>query len=81
MWLNTKNIATCCPSRKLDHHRVGPYKIVKVACPGAYKLEHLNKIQIHLVQHVLYLDPIRKDLFPGQRMPSPPPVQVYSEDE
>ncbi len=81
VWLNTKNIVTRRPSRKLDHRRIGPYKIVKVVSPWAYKLELPDEVQIHPVQHVSYLDPVNEEPFPGQRTPPPPPVQVDGEDE
>jgi hypothetical protein len=38
VWLNTTNIVTGHPNRKLDHRRIAPYKIVKVVSPWAYKL-------------------------------------------
>ncbi len=81
MWLNRKNIVTRRPSRKLDHHPIVPYKIVKVVSPWAYKLELPAEIEIHPVQHVSYLNPVDEDLFPGQRAPPPPPVQVNGEEE
>jgi hypothetical protein len=34
VWLNTKNIVTRCPSRKLKHRRIRPFKIIKVVSPG-----------------------------------------------
>ncbi len=81
VWLNTKNIVTHRPSYKLDHRRIGPYKIVKVVSPWAYKPELPDEVQIHSVQHVSYLDPVDKEPFPGQQAPLSPPVQVDREDE
>jgi hypothetical protein len=80
-WLNTENIVTRRPSRKLDHRQIGPYKIVKVVSPWAYKLEMSDKVQIHPVQHVSYIHPVDKNPLPGQRTPPPLPVHVDGEDE
>ena len=33
VWLNAKNIKTRRPSRKLDHRRLGPFKIVREISP------------------------------------------------
>ncbi len=60
---------------------LGPYKIIKVVSPWAYKLELPDEVQIHPVQHISYLDPVDEDPFPRQRTPPPPPVQVDGEDE
>ncbi len=81
VWLNTKNFVTRHLSRKLDHRRIGPYKIVKVVSPWAYQLELPVEVEIHPVRHVSYLNPVDDDLFPGQHTPPPRPVQVDGEDE
>ena len=39
VWFNAQNIPTQRPSRKLDHRRLGPYEIIKVVLPYAYKLQ------------------------------------------
>jgi hypothetical protein len=81
VWLNAQNIATQRPSRKLDHRRIGPYEIIKVVSPYAYKLQFPASIKYHPVQHVSLLDPFDDDPLPGQHNPPPPPVIVDDNEE
>ena len=39
VWLNAQNYTTDCPMKKLDHHWIGPFKILKVISPAALKLQ------------------------------------------
>ncbi|QRW00944.1 hypothetical protein RhiJN_28962 [Ceratobasidium sp. AG-Ba] len=39
VWLDAKNIETQRPSKKLDHQRLGPFKIAEQISPAAYRLE------------------------------------------
>ena len=39
VWFNAQNVTTKRPSHKLDHRRLGPYEILKVVSPYAYKLQ------------------------------------------
>ena len=47
VWFNAQNVTTQRPSRKLDHRRLGPYEIIKVVSPYAYKLQFLAAVQYH----------------------------------
>ena len=81
VWFNAQNVTMQCPSRKLDHCRLGPYEIIKVVSPYAYKLQFPATVQYHLIQHVSLLDPFDDDLLPGQHNPAPPPVIVDDAEE
>lgn len=81
VWLNAKNIVTRRPARKLDHRRLGPFRILKVISPWAYKLQLPASIRIHPVQHISLLDPVAQDPFPGQVIAPPPPVEVDGDEE
>ena len=81
VWFNAQNIITQRPSRKLDHRRLGPYEIIKVVSPYAYKLQFPTAVQYHPVQHVSLLDPFDDDLLPEQHNPAPPPVVVDGTEE
>ena len=81
MWFNTQNVTTQRPSHKLDHCRLGPYEILKVVSPYAYKLQFPAAVQYHPVQHVSLLDPFDDDPLPGQQNVPPPPVIVDDAEE
>src|SRR5215213_1687078 len=38
VWLDTRNITTRQPSRKLDHRRLGPFEVVDKISPYTYRL-------------------------------------------
>jgi hypothetical protein len=38
VWLNTVNIRTKCPTKKLDYKRIGPFKIIQKIGTHAYRL-------------------------------------------
>ena len=48
VWLNSKNIKTARPSEKLDHRRLGPFRILEKVSSHAFrlKLPHLSGITI-----------------------------------
>jgi hypothetical protein len=52
-----------------------------VISPWAYKLELLNDIQIHPVQHVSYLDSADDDALAGQQISPHPTGLVDGKDE
>jgi len=81
VWFNVKNLSTQRPSRKLDHRRIGPYKITKVVSPYAYEIDFPATLKHHRVQHVSLLDPADNDPLPVQHNPPPPPVIVDGEEE
>ena len=56
VWFNAQNVTTQRPSRKLDHGHIGPYEIIKVISPYAYKLQFPASVKHYLVQHVSVLD-------------------------
>jgi hypothetical protein len=81
VWLKAQNIRTERSSRKLDHRRLGPFKIKKVISPHACELELPATMRVHPVFSVSLLDPAADDPLPGQRNPPPPPIIVDEEEE
>lgn len=81
VWLLPRNITTSRPSRKLDHRRLGPFKIMQKIGSSAYRLELPRAMKIHNVFHVSLLEPYKPDTIPGRRQPPPPPTEVDNEQE
>jgi hypothetical protein len=57
VYLLRKNIATKRLSDKLDHKKLGPFKIAKIKSLVNYRLKLLKTIKIHLVFYVSLLKP------------------------
>ena len=82
VWLNTKNIKTTRPSKKLDHKRMGPFRIVKKVSDSAFRLELPRSMRfLHPVFHASLLTPHRTNTIPNRSQPPPPPVELDGEDE
>ena len=54
-WLSTKNLPLCAGTRKLAALFAGPFKIIKVISPVAFKLALPSEWRIHDVFHVSQL--------------------------
>ncbi|GAA5883779.1 hypothetical protein JCM16303_002367 [Sporobolomyces ruberrimus] len=73
VWLLRRNIPTLRPSDKLDHRRLGPFKIVENVGKLAYRLKLPPHFSIHPVFHVSLLERyVPPSSIPG-RPPLPPP--------
>ena len=85
VWLDTRDLNTGRPSKKLDVKRTGPFKIIKIMGPLNYKLELPPSWRIHPVFHVSKLRPtiVDKTLHPDEIDDSlrPPPVLIDDEEE
>jgi Chromo (CHRromatin Organisation MOdifier) domain len=57
VYLLRKNIKTKRLSTKLDHTKLGPYKIQKILGPLTYELELPQSMRIHPVFHISLLEP------------------------
>jgi hypothetical protein len=72
--LDLRNIKTRRPTKKFDHKRQGPFKIVKVISRSAYKLELPKRWRIHDSFHASLLEPYRKPSLAGRDDPTPEQV-------
>ncbi|SAL96256.1 hypothetical protein [Absidia glauca] len=84
VYLSTKNHKTQRPCTKLDHKRIGPFKIIAKVGSHAYKLELPPSIRIHPVFHVNLLTPATNKALqdvPGRIVEPPPPVEINGEEE
>jgi len=75
--VNTKNIKTKRPSKKLDYKLTGKFEIEKLCGTNAYglKLPPLSS-KIHPVFHVSLWEPYPQNSILGRRSPTPLPVHL-----
>ena len=84
VWFLSKNTRSARPSRKLDHKRKGPFKIIEdqnLKTPYAYRVDFPAYIKVHPVRHISELEPEANDPYPGQIVLPPPPVEIDGEEE
>jgi hypothetical protein len=81
VWLDSRNIRTLRPQKKLDWKNLGPFPIKKVISPYAYELDLPASMKNHPVFNVSLLRPAANDPAPGQRQDPPPPVEVEGLEE
>ena len=66
VWLDAKDLQTERPSKKLDDKRFGPFEVLKVVGPNAYKLKLPARMKIHPVFNTVKLRPYQEDQIPGR---------------
>src|SRR5258705_9136647 len=81
VWLDARNITTQRSSRKLDHKRLGQFPIAEFIPLNSYRLELPDTMKNHPTYHVLLLERVAEDPFPGQLIPPPPLVMVDDKEE
>lgn len=72
VYLSLKNLALSRPSRKLDHIRAGPWKIIKIKSPIVVKLDLPAQLKIDNNFHVGLLRPAYTGFKSQQQFQSPP---------
>ncbi len=81
VWLNRRNIKTRRPSRKLDQHLLGPYRILQqITDRPVYKLDIPPRYRIHDTFHASLLEPHHPG-HPGQQQGTPPRIEIDGEEE
>src|SRR5436190_17176129 len=80
VWLNTKNIRTRRPAKKLDDRNAGPFVISQVISSHAYRLKLPKTMRIHNVFHADLLSPFKEDTF-GRIQSRPPPIITEEGEE
>jgi hypothetical protein len=81
VFLDRCYIKTTRPSTKLDHKKLGPFKISEIINPVAFRLALPSTMHIHNVFHVSLLEPQTQDIISAFTQPPPPPVIVDGAEE
>lgn len=77
VWLDSSDITTTRPSKKLSHHWWGPYTVVKEVGKGAYKLKLPPSMKrLHPVFPVVKLELAKPDPISGRTVPHRPEPEV-----
>src|SRR6267143_899120 len=81
VWLESTNITPFQPMKKLTEKRYGPFKILELVGPSAYRLRLPSTWKgIHPVFNEILLTPFVSPL-PSQSMIQPPPIVQLTEPE
>lgn len=82
VWLNTKNLITKRPSRKLENIHGGKYAVKRLISPYVIELELRLEFQVHHIFYVNLLKPAATNPpHLGHVQPSGPPIEVDGEIE
>ena len=83
VFLDASDIAITCPSRKLYHHNLGPFTVVRCVGSNAYRLNLPHSMsRLHPVFNVVKLTSASPDSIPGcKSQPPPPPVILDNGEE
>jgi hypothetical protein len=77
--IDARNFRTKRPSKKLDHKKIGPVKIVKLIGKRAVRVELPTSMKQHNVFNVTMLEHYRESRIPGRRQEPPPPEEIEGE--
>lgn len=80
VYLNSRNISTRRPSKKLDFKKLGPFKIIEKIGKAAYRLELPATMKIHNVFHVSLLEPLVINDFSEVHEKTLPAFETVDED-
>jgi hypothetical protein len=81
VWLDSRNISSSRPSKKLDYKRLGPFEVVRSINPVAFELKLPPWMKIHPVFHVSLLEKAKTNQWSSRSQPKPPPIQVEDHEE
>jgi hypothetical protein len=81
VWLDSRNLKTNVKSKKLAPKQYGPFEIVKLVSPIAYKIKLPPSMKIHDVFHIDLLIPFTEMQAYGETHPHPPPELIDGEEE
>ncbi|SLM33604.1 reverse transcriptase domain protein [Lasallia pustulata] len=70
VYLLQRNIQTKRPAKKLDHTKLGPFRIKKKLGPNVYKLQLPDSMKIHPVFHITVLEPVHPSIPIATQVPT-----------
>ena len=80
VWLESYNLSTDAPSKKLAVKRLGPYTVLELVGPASYHLDIPVSWKVHNVFHVGLLSRTKEDTIPS-RVPAPQPTIKIQDQE
>ena len=80
VWLESYNLSTDAPSKKLAAKRLGPYEILERVGASSYRLSIPAAWRVHNVFHASLLSRTKEDSIPG-RVPPPMPTVTIQDKE
>ena len=82
VYLDTSDISTTRPLRKLSHRRLGPFPVERQVSQHAYKLRlPFPMRRLHPVFNVVKLTTAPADPIPGRHPTPPPPPEIIGGEE
>ena len=80
VWLESYNLSTDAPSKKLAAKRLGPYTILELVGPASYRLDIPVSWKVHNIFHVGLLSQTKEDTIPGCIPASQPTVKIQDQE-
>jgi hypothetical protein len=80
VWVQTRNMASLRPAKKLDFRKIGPYPIIAQINPVTYRVQLPPDVHVHPVFHASLLTPHIPNTI-SDRHPAPPPPVRYQDAE
>src|SRR5882724_2277276 len=82
VWLDSWNIQTTHPLKKLDHHFLGPFLIIEKVSSHAFQLGlSLALLRIHPIFHVSLLQLTSSSEIPNRAIDPPLPIKLDDSDK
>ena len=80
VWLESYNLSTDAPSKKLTAKRLGPYKILEPVGPASYRVDIPAAWRIHNVFHAGLLSHTKEDTIPNRASPPQPRITMREQE-
>src|SRR5277367_473473 len=82
VYLDASDIQTTRPSKKLSHHHLGPFEVVRKVGNGAYRLKLPRSMsRLHPVFNVVKLILAPSNPIPGHLLQPPLPPEIVNGEE